>query len=146
MAEKKVVMLFGSFDSLHEGHRDFFRQARQHGDEVVAVVARDDTIEHIKGRAPRYTAEERRKAVLATGLVDRAVIGNPRNKYDIIESVQPDVICLGYDQTTFTDKLAEHLEAMGIDAKVVRLKAYRPHLYKSSKLRGWKADVERMES
>ena len=47
------VMVFGSFDPLHDGHRSLFRQARKHGDELVVVVARDVNIARLKGHAAR---------------------------------------------------------------------------------------------
>ena len=34
-------MVFGTFDILHPGHLDFFKQAREYGDEVVCVIARN---------------------------------------------------------------------------------------------------------
>lgn len=40
----KKVLIFGSFDSLHKGHLNLFKQARKHGDKLIAVVARDETI------------------------------------------------------------------------------------------------------
>ena len=41
-------MLFGTFDGLHEGHFDLFRQAKKYGDYLVVVVARDVNVKKIK--------------------------------------------------------------------------------------------------
>ena len=49
------VMVFGTFDYLHEGHKDFFRQAKQYGDELVVVVARDETVKQIKGKLQAFS-------------------------------------------------------------------------------------------
>ena len=36
------VMCFGTFDLLHPGHEDYFRQAREFGDELIVVAWRND--------------------------------------------------------------------------------------------------------
>jgi cytidyltransferase-like protein len=42
--DKKIrVMVFGTFDYLHAGHENLFIQARELGDEIVAIIARDKT-------------------------------------------------------------------------------------------------------
>ena len=40
----KKVLVFGTFDGLHEGHKDFLRQAKQYGDHLTVVVGRDSTV------------------------------------------------------------------------------------------------------
>ena len=37
----KKVICFGTFDILHLGHVNFFKQAKSLGDELVVVIARD---------------------------------------------------------------------------------------------------------
>src|SRR3989344_4576984 len=111
----KKVLVFGTFDGLHEGHKDFFRQAREYGDHLVVVVGKDSTVEKTKNRLPRFNEQERLKVIQESGLVNEARLGNeaaPGEKldpYKIVEEIKPDIICLGYDQTFFADKLAEEL-------------------------------------
>ncbi len=138
---QKKVLVFGTFDGLHEGHKDFFRQAKKHGDHLIAVVGRDSTVTKTKGRPPKFSEQERLKVVQECGLVDEARLGNeapPGGKldpYKVVEEVNPDLICLGYDQNFFADKLAEELPKRGLEkVKVERLKAYKPEIYKSSLL------------
>ena len=38
------VIVFGVFDRLHSGHRAFLGQAKRHGKEVIAVLARDSAV------------------------------------------------------------------------------------------------------
>jgi glycerol-3-phosphate cytidylyltransferase-like family protein len=53
--------------------------------------------------------------------------------YVVVKEVNPDIICLGYDQTHFTDKLAAALKEMGLGhIEVKRLLAFEPEKYKSS--------------
>jgi len=128
------VLVFGTYDVLHPGHRDFFRQARALGDELMVVIARDQTVLEVKGRAPQHTETERLAAVEACPEVKQAYLGRLGDKYAIIEERQPDIIALGYDQGHFADRLPEELAKRGLQVKIVRLKAYKPELYKSSLL------------
>ncbi len=134
----KKILVFGTFDGLHDGHKDFFRQAREFGDHLVVVVGRDSTIIKTKGRPPKFNEQERLAAVGAAEYVDEARLGNEAvlgekfNPYKVIEEIKPDVICLGYDQTHFTEKLAEKIKEMGLSIEIKRLKAYRPEMYHSS--------------
>jgi FAD synthetase len=132
----KTVMCFGTFDGLHPGHEDYFRQAREHGDRLVVVLARDATVVDVKGDLPANNEQDRLAVVQQHVLVDEAVLGNLDDKYRVIEEYQPDVICLGYDQETFTDTLDVELTRRGLATTVVRCEAYFPDTFKSSLLRG----------
>lgn len=125
------ALVFGSFDIVHEGHKNFIAQAAKHGS-VHVVVARDATITNLKPKPPFYDEQTRLKHVKAIPRVDDARLGKEGNKYDVIAEINPDVICLGYDQWAFTDKLAEELATRGLYPKVVRLEAYKPKEFKSS--------------
>lgn len=132
----KTVMCFGTFDGLHPGHEDYFRQAREHGDRLVVIVARDATVVDVKGDLPAMNEQERLAVIEQHALVDEAVLGHLDDKYRVIEEFQPDIICLGYDQETFTDTLDVELTRRGLAANVVRCEAYFPDTFKSSLLRG----------
>ncbi len=134
-ARKKRVMVFGTFDLLHDGHRSLFKQAKQHGNELIVIVARDQTVEEVKGRKPMLNEEERRALVGSEAAVDKALLGKVDDRYALIEKLQPDIICLGYDQDSFTKRLEEKLAERGLSPKIVRLKPFRPDIYKSSKLK-----------
>ena len=120
-------MVFGTFDILHKGHLNLFQQAKQHGDYLITVVARDKTVEKVKGKAPKYNEKERLKNIKP--YVDKAVLGYINNKYKIIEKYQPGMICLGYDQKFFLEGLKQ------FKIPIKKLKSYYPSKYKSSKLR-----------
>ncbi|MFH1400021.1 MAG: adenylyltransferase/cytidyltransferase family protein [Nanoarchaeota archaeon] len=130
-----LVMCFGSFDILHEGHLDLFRQADALGDRLVVVVARDATIMAVKGRAPVHDEKARLTAVRAARHVDEAVLGNDGDKHDVIRSVRPDVVALGYDQTRFIKGLESLALTTDHPFRIVRLLPFHPHIYKSSRLR-----------
>ena len=56
------------------------------------------------------------------------------------------VLCLGYDQQVDDDWLEKELKKRGLkDFKIVRAKAYKPEVYKSSKLKKW-TDYKKMKN
>jgi len=132
----KRVLAFGVFDLLHPGHLAFLRQARRLGDELVVVVTRDDAATREKGRRPRLTARERMRLVSGVRWVDRAVIGDPPERYfAVIRRLKPNIIALGYDQPCSVSAFHETLRSLGLPkTRLERLKEYRGHRYHSRKL------------
>src|SRR3989344_9440499 len=141
------VLVFGTFDGLHEGHKDFFRQSKEFGDpeinpsdlnganHLIVLVGRDSTVIKTKGRLPKLGEQERLKVVQQAPYVVEAQLGNEgNNPYKVIEEIKPDVICLGYDQTHFVDKLEGKLKEMGLNIEIKRLNAFEPEKYHSSLL------------
>jgi FAD synthetase len=80
----KTVMVFGTFDRIHPGHLNFFQQARQYGDHLIVIIARDRTAQRVKGRRPLNSENDRRKMVAALNFVDRAVLGHPTDQMKVI--------------------------------------------------------------
>ncbi|MFH2028166.1 MAG: adenylyltransferase/cytidyltransferase family protein [Nanoarchaeota archaeon] len=130
-----TVMCFGSFDVLHPGHLFYLKESKKLGDKLVVVLARDDTIRKIKGIEPKYSERQRLEHVRDLPMVDKAVIGYEADPYEIIEEINPGIICLGYDQTSYAENLKEELEKREMHPKIYRMKPYKEHIYKSSKLK-----------
>ena len=126
------VLCFGTFDGVHPGHIFFFTQCKNLGDHLTVVIARDSTVEEVKHRKPHFNEAIRQEAVQSVPVVDLAVLGDPIDKYKIIKSVHPDIICLGYDQKVFVDKLEGKLEEFGLHPRIVRIQSFKPEIYKSS--------------
>lgn len=126
-------MVFGTFDGLHEGHLNFFKQAKEHGDFLIAVAGRDVNIKKIKGRFPKKRDRERLSELQKCKLVDKAVLGYEDDSYKTIETLEPDVICLGYDQKSFSLNLKKELKKRGLLAvEIYRMKPYKPDEMHSS--------------
>ena len=128
-------MCAGTFDMIHPGHLYYLSEAKKYGEKLVVVVARDDTSKDFKGEEPSHNEKERLEAVRMLKIVDEAVLGRHGSIFDIIEEIKPDVICLGYDQKVQKEQLEEELKKRDIKAEVIRVSAYMPNVYKSSKLR-----------
>jgi len=133
--KKKLVMVFGTFDYLHAGHENLFIQSRKLGDEILAIIARDKTVRTIKGFTPDHNEKERLENLKATGWADKVILGDSKDRLKALKIYRPDVIALGYDQFAFTFNLKKLLLDIKLDAEIVRLKPYRPDIYKSSLLR-----------
>ena len=131
----KTVMCFGTFDLVHMGHLDFFKQAKQYGEFLIVVVARDETVLKTKGKLPINNEEQRLDKISNIGIVNEVVLGDKKDVYTAIREERPEIIALGYDQKFFIDKLQEKLEEFNLDAQIVRLEAFQPEKYKSSKLK-----------
>lgn len=131
------VLVFGAFDILHPGHRNFFRQAKKYGTELIVAVGRDHVVHSLKGRRPEYSEKVRLAKVAAEPLVDRAVLASrdPRRRFVLIKKLRPHIIGLGHDQTHYTEKLEQELQQQGIRARVVRLRPWRRKTFRSSLLR-----------
>ncbi len=123
------AIAFGTFDGFHPGHRFYLDSAATYGD-LTVVVARDSTVRTVKGRPATQDENARLAALEEAGY--RAMLGSESDKYAVLSDVEPDVICLGYDQEAFTEKLSEVCRARGLSAEIVRLPAFHPELYKSS--------------
>src|SRR3989338_7664861 len=131
-----TVIAAGTFDVLHEGHRFFLSEAKKQGDSLIVIVARDEHVKQFKGIVPHHSEAERIKSVQSTGIADEVVLGKQGSIFDILAELKPDVICLGYDQGVKEDVLKAELQKRHLNASIIRLQAFKPDVYKSSKIRG----------
>jgi FAD synthetase len=131
----KTVLVFGTFDCLHPGHQNFFRQANKYG-RVVVIVARDRNVQRIKNLQTLQNETLRLKKVRSTPPVAQAFLGDEKDFLQPVLKIKPDLIALGFDQKTFTiPTLQAQLKALNFIAKIIRLKSYQPGKFKSSLIR-----------
>ncbi|MCK5061610.1 FAD synthase [Candidatus Parcubacteria bacterium] len=126
----KTVMAFGTFDYLHPGHISYLKQARKLGDKLIVVVAKDINVTRIKGKAPRQNENIRLDRIKELDIVDKALLGNEKDRLRVVEENQPNIIALGYDQQADEKELEKQFKG-----KIIRLKPYKPEKYKSSKIK-----------
>lgn len=137
MSNSRVVLVFGTFDLLHPGHRWFLRQAAKLGDTLTVVVARDRVASKLKGHLPWWSEQRRLKVVRHLAYVDQVRLGNLRlpHRLAMVRKLKPDLLVLGYDQGGTVTALRRSLKRLGLKTKVVRLKPFHPERYKSSLLK-----------
>lgn len=131
------VMIFGTYDGVHEGHRNALQQARMLSKNVYLIVsvARDEVVKRVKGMLPTQTEEVRAQALRAEPGVSEVLLGDREGYMAHIQKMYPDVIALGYDQRgEYVISLESNLKETGLSTHVVRLAPFRPEVYKSSML------------
>jgi FAD synthetase len=118
------VMATGVFDIIHLGHLHYLEESKKLGDELVVVVATDNTVRRRK-HEPITPEKMRVELVSSLKPVDRAVLGRETGDiFDIVKEVEPDIITIGYDQPFDEKELEEEMLKRGLKVKVVRM----PHL------------------
>ena len=129
-----VVMVFGTFDTLHKGHESFFKQAKNLGDYLIVVVARDTHVKRAKRSAPVNNERMRARNVRKSKLPDKVILGSKiHNFYRTIRTYKPKIIALGYDQKPAINELKRQLRRHRLSKiKIIRLRAHRPKVYKTS--------------
>ncbi len=138
-ANKTVrIMVFGTFDIVHPGHKHFFAQARKlagkHEPFLIVSLARDKNVIRIKGKVPTSNELKRLKRIKALSEVDRAVLGAIGNHIPHIVKEKPEIIALGYDQSAYVGGLRVALSKEGVKVKIARMKPHLPNKYKTSLL------------
>ncbi|MBP2201089.1 FAD synthetase [Methanococcus voltae] len=124
-AEKKVALTAGTFDLLHPGHFNTLDFAKKHADELVVVIARDETVKRIKGRKPVIPEEQRKMMIETLKPVDKAILGSLTDKLEPILNIKPDIIVLGPDQTTYQlEELKSQLLERGFETEIIKVEEY----------------------
>ena len=132
----RKIMIFGTFDGLHDGHRAFFLQAKNHGDQLVAVVAPDGVVRSLKGCDPHRSEGERMEDLERESSVDQVVLGDEDlGSYEVVINHEPNVIVLGYDQKELKQDLEQHLHRFNWGPEIVVADPHEPEKYHSSILR-----------
>jgi len=114
---------------------DLFRQARELGDELLVVVARDESVLKAKGKKPVFSEIERLEMVASVRFVDSARLGNPGDWFDVLKEVKTDVLLLGYDQKVDEAALRAFLDRHGLKVRVVRGTGFETYKFKSSNVK-----------
>lgn len=95
---KKVVFTNGVFDILHRGHVEYLNRARELGDYLIVAVNSDSSVRRIKGEKRPVVSEADRAFVVSNlKCVDFVCVFGEDTPYEVIKSIQPDVLVKGAD-------------------------------------------------
>lgn len=121
----KTILLFGTFDGVHEGHRNLFSQAKTVAKHIVVAVAPDRVVLQLKHKKSTHTQEERMQLLKVEPLVDEVVLGDADlGTYRILDVVSPDAIGIGHDQLPLAEDLRMHMEKTGKRIPLLPMKKY----------------------
>jgi rfaE bifunctional protein nucleotidyltransferase chain/domain len=96
---KKIVFTNGCFDILHQGHVDYLCKAKDLGDILVVGLNTDASVKQQNKSPERPINNEQTRAFILAGLafVDVVVLFDEDTPYELIKTVQPDVLVKGSD-------------------------------------------------
>lgn len=99
LQNKKIVFTNGCFDLLHLGHIDYLGKAKDLGDILVVGVNTDNSVKRLnKGSNRPITNQLSRTTLMAALLfVDAVVLFDEDTPYQLIKTIQPDVLVKGSD-------------------------------------------------
>lgn len=131
--EQKTVMIFGVFDGLHDGHISFLKQAKELGDRLIVVVAKDESVMRLKNHAPKFMLSERMNTLSNHDSNHLVVPGDEtEGGWEVVLKYQPHIVALGYDQRAMAEHLMKSLQLFPFVCEVVILKPHEPEKFKSS--------------
>ncbi len=95
---KKIVFTNGCFDILHVGHVRYLNDAKKYGDFLIVGINSDSSVRRIKGEN-RPIIDEKARAEVVAGLdsVDMVIIFSEDTPYELIKTLEPDVLIKGGD-------------------------------------------------
>jgi cytidyltransferase-like protein len=133
---ERTVLVFGTFDGLHEGHLFLLREAKKLGTKLIVSVAQDSVVGQLKKHPPKHPLPERMAALLQSGLVDEAVAGDRElGNFTAVRNWKPNIIALGYDQTKLEEKLGEFIAKENLPIQLIKISAHEPNRLHSRLLR-----------
>ena len=96
---KKIVFTNGCFDIVHPGHVDYLSQARDLGDALILGLNTDDSVKRLEKGANRPINNEKARGLVLSALacIDKIVLFNEDTPYELIKTIQPDVLVKGSD-------------------------------------------------
>jgi rfaE bifunctional protein nucleotidyltransferase chain/domain len=95
---KKIVFTNGCFDIIHAGHIDYLSKARDLGNILLIGLNTDDSVRRLKGENRPVNDENARAIILAAlQFVDAVVLFDEDTPYNLIKTVQPDILVKGSD-------------------------------------------------
>jgi len=115
---KTVSFTNGCFDILHRGHIFSLSEAAREADYLIVGVNSDASTKRLKGDSRPVNNEQSRALILASlVIVDAVVIFEEDTPFNLITSLQPDVLVKGGDYTL--DQIVGAKEVMDNGGRVV---------------------------
>lgn len=100
--KQRIVALSGSFDILHTGHINSFKEAKSLGNILIILLNSDKSIKKYKGpKRPILKDKDRATILSAIEFIDYIVMFDDINPKKILQEIKPDIYCQGCDWGKF---------------------------------------------
>lgn len=126
-AHRLKICTWGTFDCLHDGHKEFLRKLSFVGELYVIVVPSKIKLEN-SGYLPRRNEFERKNDLVRfgqienPGLIAGVFIDYFTNGLDSLCQINPHIFCLGYDQESqFDEKIIAFAHSHNLQAMFIRM-------------------------
>lgn len=97
--DSTIVFTNGVFDLLHLGHIDYLGKAKDCGDILIVGVNSDTSAKQLGKGSNRPITDEKSRSMIIAALqfVDAVVLFDEDTPFELIKTVQPDVLVKGSD-------------------------------------------------
>ena len=122
--QKKIVLVTGVFDVIHQEHIKFLTKAKSIGDFLIVGIETDERVEQMKGiNRPDNSQNTRLKNLTSLNLADTVFIlpdkfSDPKNHQKLISQIKPDILAIS-SHTSHQLKKKKIIEKYGGVLKVV---------------------------
>ena len=94
---RKIVFTNGCFDIIHIGHIRYLKEAKLLGDILVVGLNSDRSVSVLKPDRPVNPQDQRAEVLASLEMVDYVALFDEETPYELIKSLQPDVLVKGGD-------------------------------------------------
>lgn len=107
--QKKIVLVTGCFDILHQGHRCFLNAAKKEGEVLIIGLESDKRIKKLKGPLRPVNCWQKRAENLALLKAVDFIFPLPesfktaREHFELLKKIKPDVLALS-ENTPYLEK------------------------------------------
>ncbi len=118
----KIVFTNGCFDILHAGHIEYLAKAASEGDVMILGLNTDNSVRKLKGNHRPINDENARALIMASlNFISAVVLFDEETPYNLIKTVQPDILIKGSDYKPEEIVGYDILKAKGGEVKTIDL-------------------------
>ncbi len=122
--KKKLVLVTGVFDVLHQEHLNFLVKAKEEGDILLVGIETDKRVSQMKGKnRPANNQKNRLEALKKLEVVDHVFIlpesfSQKKEHLALLKLIKPDVLAVS-SHSSFLEQKKELMSVIGGQLKVV---------------------------
>lgn len=124
LKDKKIVLVTGVFDVLHQEHIVFLQKAKKHGEHLIVGIESDVRVRKMKGEGrPIHPQNKRVENLIKLQIANDVFIlpeqfDRPQDHEALISSIKPDILAVS-SHTMHLDKKTQIVEKYGGKVMIV---------------------------